>query len=408
MSVRDTLDLDHEALALLGEPSIQAARQQAGQRLRVLAAAHVTAEAEASFVQALDEWTFQMLLKALNSDATQPRLLHHMYGAPHRGFGVDVPGSRGIGGDNPDNDYIVAPLDGAARYELRGQRFGEGPPDCPIGVYGNLSLSMSIDVLDWSQLRFESDGHFVITLGPEAGDGRANHLQTGPDARFLLIREALADWAQTPCSYLLRRLDPPAAPPLMREQIIQRAARYIVDDVASSYWWLAMVNATPRNTLSTPLGAVGIGGLVTQKISWARLRLADDEAFVMTVQPGGARYRGCVLMDFWQHSLDLSDRTCSLSDRQSRANADGSFTYVVSRADPGVHNWLDPCGLAEPRLMHRWQGLPADSDAGIRGELIRFDALSAHLPADTPRLTVRERDEQLQQRRAAFLTLFST
>lgn len=407
MSLRETLDLEREALALLADPSIQAARQQAGQRMRVLAAAQMTVEAEASFAQALDEWTFQMLLKALNSDASRPRLLQHLYGAPHRWFGLELPGSRGIGGDNPDNHYVVAPLDPRARYELQGQRFGEGPPDCPIGVYGNLSLSMSIDVLDWSQLRVDADGRFVITLGPEAANGRANHLQTGPDARFLLIREARSDWAQTPNVYTLRRLDPPETPPLTREALIARAARYIVDDVAPSYWWLAMVNATPLNTLSAPLGAVGIGGLVTQKISWARLRLADDEAFVIQVQPGGAAYRGCVLMDFWQHSLDLADRSCSLSDRQSLANADGSFSYVVSRDDPGVHNWLDPCGLREPRLMHRWQALPADGDASIRGELVKRDALDAYLPTSVPRVTADQRREQLRERRAAFLSRFA-
>lgn len=407
----DQIEIERTALELLATPLIQAARQQAGNRLRVLAAAHLTDEAAASFEQTLDEWAYQLTLKAINGDANYPRVFNHMYAAPHRWFDLDVPGSRGIGGDNPDNNYIVAPIAPDARYELSGQRYGEGPPDSPIGIYGNLSLSMTIAVLDWQDVRFDDDGRFTISIGPDAADGRAHHLQTNADARYLLVREALADWRAKPCAYRIRRLDPPSAPPMTREQIAARAARFIVDDVAPSHWWLAMVNATPLNTLSAPLGASNIGGLVTQKMSWARLRLADDEAFVLHVQHGGAAYRGLVLMDYWQHSLDLPDHTCSLSNAQSLPNDDGSFTYVVSVADPGVHNWLDPCGLREPRLMHRWQGLPPSSPSGeaaIRGEVVKLAELDRWLPASTPRISLSQRHEQLRRRREEFLSRFAS
>lgn len=410
LATRDQLDIERTALGLLAHPAIQAARQQAAQRLRVLSVAHVTAEAASSFEQTLDEWVYQLTLKAINGDGNYPRVLNHLYGAPHRWFDLELPGSRGFGGDNPDNNYIVAPISPDARYELSGRRYGDGPPDSPIGLYGNLSLSMTIAVLDWQDVRIDADGRFTISIGPEPADGRKNHLQTNADVRYLLVREALADWRATPCAYRIRRLDPPNAAPMTPEAIAARAARFIVDDVASTHWWLAMVNATPHNTLSAPLGASNIGGLVTQKMSWARLRLADDEAFIVHVQPGGAAYRGLVLMDYWQHSLDLAERSSSLSDAQSLANDDGSFTYVVSVDDPGVHNWLDPCGLREPRLMHRWQGLPAVSpggDAAIRGELVKRRELDARLPASTPRVDAAQRRALLAQRRSDFLTRFA-
>src|SRR5207247_1570169 len=67
-----------------------------------------------------------------------------------------------------------------------------------------------------------------------------------------------------------------------------------------------------------------------------------------------------------------------LNKAQSLPNRDGSYTYVVSAVDPGVHNWIDTSGTHEGILTLRWAEFPggrpgpdlrADSRLVRRGQL---------------------------------------
>ena len=65
-------------------------------------------------------------------------------------------------------------------------------------------------------------------------------------------------------------------------------------------------------------------------------QLEDDEAFVIDVNDGGARYFTVPISNVWGTTMGIMDRTGSLNKAQSEAYADGTWTYVVSNADPGV------------------------------------------------------------------------
>ena len=41
-----------------------------------------------------------------------------------------------------------------------------------------------------------------------------------------------------------------------------------------------------------------------------------------------------------------------------RDSGDGSTSYVISKSDPGVHNWLDTCGMNDGFGIIRWQNIP--------------------------------------------------
>jgi hypothetical protein len=271
---------------------------------------------------------------------------------------------------------------------------------------------MTLGSLDLRAIDIADDGTYALSVGPDPAAGRANHVQTAPGAMYLFIRECRSDWRQIPSALGVRRLDPPRCDPWTDEQIAIRAGQLMAEDVPPMYWWMRILAACEPNTVPPPFGTGGLGGLVTQQVCFARLNLADDEAFVFTMGSGDAAYRNLTLYDFWFRTIDYPNRTSSFTNSQTIPNADGTTTYVVSHADPGVHNWLDSGGLHELLVVHRWQGLPPqpgpDGPVSAAGELVKVRDLDSVLPAGIARVGADQRREQLSERLATFLLRFRT
>src|SRR5262245_54925072 len=86
----DQRDLEAMALQVMQQPAIAKATEIARGRWKMVASADAPAEAWPRFDGFMDEWTFNYVLKAVNSDANHPRVLHHIFGAPHCWFGHQV------------------------------------------------------------------------------------------------------------------------------------------------------------------------------------------------------------------------------------------------------------------------------------------------------------------------------
>ena len=133
--------------------------------------------------------------------------------------------------------------------------------------------------------------------------------------------------------------------------------------------------------------------------------LEDDEAFVIDLDDGGARYFTVPISNVWGTTMGIMDRTGSLNRAQSEPNADGTWTYVVANADPGVHNWVDPCGLPSGILTLRMAEFPdrrPTGDLAASGRLVKLADLESVLPAGTREVTADERARQLADRAAAY------
>ena len=278
-------------------------------------------------------------------------------------------------------------------------------------ISGDVSLATTLSSLDWQDIKVDADGSFVVRLGPEPTDVSpkpgTNYLQTKLEARYLYLRDVRSDWRQHCTAYRIKRLDPPLAPPITAEQIAARAAQYMLMEAAGMYVFNRMFDNIAPNSVMPPFNTGTVGGLTTQMASFGRIRLDEGNAFVIITGSGNAGYRSIVLQDpCWNHSLDVANHTSSFNNSQSRPNADGSTTYVVSLRDPGVHNWLDPEGFRQVSLLHRWQALPRETGpAGvpwIKGELVELADLDRKLPAGAARVTPRERRHQLEERQRTF------
>jgi hypothetical protein len=406
-ATRDQREIERLALELLDSPLIKQAREEAAGRFKVFGSA-APAEAWDGFEDRMTEWTYHYLTLALNSDPNHPRVLGHGYGPPHSWFGHAVPGGRGPGtGENPDNHYSFVPIDGCSRFELHVKLSDPPVADCPIWVCTNLSQSMNVSGLDWRDVRIEDDGTFVITIDPEPPNGRPHHLQTTIDSKHVLIRDGRQHWDQKPNAYRIARLDPPDRAPLSHEEQTALAYRYIVDNAASNFGFTELVAALEPNTITEPAVSTGFGGMPSQTLARGRLDLADDEAYVLTVSGKDSEYWLLTVYDWWLMSGDWWGRTSSLNDSQSVANPDGSYTYVFSSRDPGVHNWMDTLGRRECLFLARWQLLPQTdvhrSDTSwANGEVVKHSQLREVLPAETTWVTPKEREQQLADRLASF------
>jgi hypothetical protein len=140
-------------------------------------------------------------------------------------------------------------------------------------------------------------------------------------------------------------------------------------------------------------------------------KLADDEALVLTVDALGGQYLAVQLANSWLGSLDYIRHPASLNSAQSAPNADGSYTFVISPRDPGVRNWLDTTGLHEGSLFIRWQKLPQplnpNSNAVREVKVVKLSELAMALPADSQKVTPKERKKLLLERAAAYERRFS-
>jgi hypothetical protein len=84
------------------------------------------------------------------------------------------------------------------------------------------------------------------------------------------------------------------------------------------------------------LGVLAWSALARGFLAHMRYALADDQAFVITLATGGAKYLGFHLTDRWSFTPDPGRNLISRNLTQVTSNPDGTIIYVVRRTDPGL------------------------------------------------------------------------
>lgn len=399
----DQFAAERDVAAMWQTEAIKRARATAGSLFELAYGTDTPEEARAGFNEAMDEYVTNYLFKAAVSDTAHPRFVRDFMPAYHWD-GRDVPGAR-MGGDNPDNVYRLAGIAHGGRYRVVGRPTGPEASATSFTLTGNWGTSVTLQTLEASDLVRDADGGFVITIDSEPANGRANHLTSAANVKFLFIRESLSDWA-TECSYALtiERLDTVSAPRVSVEEMAERAAFRLVEEVPLYYWFQRLFAGLPANSMRAPASSSRLGGLVTQAGSQGHILIAEDEAALVRVRPAGARYVAMELGDWWFRSIDAGKRQSSLTGAQAQPDADGWITAIVARKDPGVANWLDTGGFGRVLFFTRWQGLPREPVDGGPATDVRVVKLS-ELP-DTLRrsqpIDPAARAASLAQRRAAW------
>jgi hypothetical protein len=340
IATSDQLEVEDTARRLLQRPALQQVRGKLAYLWREVLA-YPAREQMAEFEPMLDEYLFHHALRAATGDRKRPRIVRFM-APPHRWFGRDVPGSRWAG-DSPDFIYRLISIAPGGRYEIRVRPTCERPPTVNYALMSDNSAAPTIlGLLDSLAMTREQNGEAVITMDDSAADGRANHLQNRPGAYQIWVRDAIGDWeAQSANALTIRQLDSRPAQSASDDELEQLAVRHATDGSYYAYYCMRSTTALAPNAITSPVSSGPMGGMATQQTCRVNLRLADDEAMIITTTHAGALFRNAVLQNVFMLSFDYWSRTSSLNMTQMAADADGRFTYVVAHQDPGVHNWLD-------------------------------------------------------------------
>jgi hypothetical protein len=316
------------------------------------------------------------------------------------------------GGPNPDYVYLNAEVDGAGVYELVGRRgtvrFVEITQSAP-GMMKSLKgveqqMKFRAITYDFDDLTIAEDGTFRVVLSAERPEGyTGDWWELNPAAGKLLMRKCACDWNnEIDAQVAINRLDD-GGQDMSAAEIARRFSEM-------GDWIKGMIDFDMElvryyrehhgvNVLLRSQWIQQGGGLATKQAYYDGIhQIADDEALVVEFPvPKDCYYWQILVADDRFSTVDWVNRQSSLNDVQARIDPDGWFRGVVSKRDPGVHNWLDkadwPWGILQARF-YKAEDFPEATVTKVPVAEV-FD----HLPAGTPVLTAEEREAQLRHRR---------
>ena len=405
LATPDQVEAERALLKLEADPQILAVKT----RLKAELAATPTGQTKAGVAridEAIDQWTRSVIFKDLAHYRSSSAILWATDDTPRSWLGHTL-GGVGTAGDNPDNIYRVAYIDGASRYEIVGHvdpahrpaQFsfeidrGDGaqPAKLKDQTAKHADMGNQLAMLTDRDLKVSAGGEFRITLGGPPGG--PNHVALQPGLFTVGVRDSLSDWGQRPMKLAIRRLDGGPAKPLdlaeVRSHVVEDLEDYVQFWSAFGGKWFG---GLAPNAYAGPIARDGGWGFV----AGVRFKLAPDEAILVTTTTGGAKYTGFQVTDPWMIAPDAKRYQTSLNLSQSVANPDGSYSYVIAATDPGVANWIDTAGLDEGFAVLRWQGLPPGATKD--GLLREFKVVKLSELSSLPKVSPAERRQQLAER----------
>ena len=314
------------------------------------------------------------------------------------------------GGPNPDYVYRSAEVEPTGVYRLSGYRGTSRFVDITQQKWIFLAPSL---ITQGGQVQGQNglddatigdDGWFSVILSAERPEGyEGDWWELGPETRRLQARHCACDWRhETDASIAITRLDD-AGEDMSPAEIARRFSEM-------GDWIKGMIDFDMElvryyrehhgiNVLLRSQWIQQGGGLATKQAYYDGIHeIGDDEALIVEFPiPDPCHYWQILVADDRFSTVDWVNRQSSLNDVQARIDPDGWFRGVVSKRDPGVHNWLDkadwPWGILQARFYR------ANEYPEATVTKVPVSDVLQHLPAGTSVLSGEERAEQLRHRR---------
>lgn len=466
---RELVSTQTVAVSPLGTPEQLEAERRAAQTVNTLPVQLMklvlqfgwmsTARQQFNLVGGPDQENIDALNEAVNEYAMgaafQQQLLNPMtptavmqVAPPHTWYGQNVGGSR-ILYDNPDTIYRFMAVNKTSTYVITGRFTGDDPAETTFSVLTGLSGNTA-SVLNGKELERNPDGSFTITVsGSPTGPG-PNHIQITDDTTLIAVRNTLSDWnKQDPMSLSIERVSGP--PNSLFAQLGGFAIPFIGPTVTKNPLLTTLVSLVPplpvmpplvRGTVTAVIMALGLQMestyikvatvdpttgerrqpnvftnptqnaqfLSTQMQSAGYFQLDDDQALVLTINPGDAGYFVVPVTNDWTITDNYWDQQTSLNISQAVKNeSDGTYTIVVSPQDPKIWNWVSTGGLNQGTISIRFQDLPENPSnlPTVSSQVVSLDQLPSVLPAGTIPADTAVRQGQIAARKSGFDNRFA-
>jgi hypothetical protein len=405
LATRGQVEAEALVLELLRDPELERIQAQLKDELAATPRGR-TPDAAATLEGAIAQWTNSLIFTEIHRHRPNPTFLYSVENTPRQWLGHTL-GGVATAVDNPDAIMRTTAIDGSRRYEIVGRfdpdrraaqlvmQVSQGDFTQPATRPGTgPDVTTIFAVKTDRDLLIEPDGSFRITFGAE-GEG-PNHVATPPGLVTVGVRDMLSDWTQRPTQLAIHCLDGAKA-----EQLDVAALKQSLLDHLPGYlrFWGQFPDmygggGMEPNSIQPPAARTSGWGF----FAGLRFELQPGQAMVVTTGPCEAGYTGFQVVDPWLITPDATRHQASLNLSQAVRSPDGSTTYVIAPADPGVANWLDAAGLHNGYGGLRWQALPpgAKPDGLIREFRIVSVAELAGMPM--ARVSPQERHAQLAVR----------
>jgi len=378
------LQLDSIAIQLAGDTAIKSAENET-MKLYKQDSTYKIHDAQVTLKQDIERLAYAAIEETVIKYSPEPQFLWIDH-APRQWDSLTVPGSQ-FGFDNPDNVYRITYLDSTSQYEIYLHRLEKAPIQESFewfdGSTGSITTSKHLGFIQVKDLKPESNGDYILTASPRAEPSNPNHLQISKPLVNIIYRNTYSNWAdQTPSFIDIKRVDGKRFPAISRAVLVVQSVATFKTFSTFLLKIKALTSTSPVNTLRKPFSRDGGWGFAAA----GRFKISKDEAWVITLNPRGAKYLGFELADPWLASLEYIQHTGSLNITQAKPDMHGNYTYVIAATDPGANNWLDTHGLTEGSLFIRWQAFPVNlktiDDAIVNQQVVKLANISQVVPDD--------------------------
>lgn len=394
------LHADSLTAKLLNDTAIQNAEAEVYKIFAADSVSKASPEGLVAAKQALHEIVTLQIQYAIANTPSHPDFLWFCH-APLSWHGVTLPGSRVVF-DNPDNVYRIAYVDSASHYEIHVHHNNKAPIQESFELLSAAIPNAQLGFIEGKNIKLDSSGDYTVTVSPDTSSAIPNHLRVTKSSGLILYRNSLSNWnEQTPTSIDVKRI---GATDTAQAQTDSALVATVVKGIKTqSFFFNKLKNAwlyakTHTNVLGKPFVRDGGWGFALS----GQYNLANDEAWVIKLNPEGAKYIGFQLADPWLVSLDYIQHQTSLNNNQAVADKDGNYTYVISATDPGFNNWLDDRGSSHGSLLIRWQAfdnIPRSIDDAIISEkIVKLSAIAQDSSFDYQKITAAQRDTIIKAR----------
>lgn len=351
-----------------------------------------------------------------------------LYAAPRSWNGYHFPGTRWYA-DNVDTRYIVMRVDDQSTYEINIRHAEKKATQISFMLwdwlmyengFAGTDIQMAAFVVD-ENTKYNADGSITLTVGPEPANGRSNYMQSKKGATQIYMREIRGDGSVPPVHLAVKRVKGNAPPKKSMDELAKEASVLIASGVKATHmitttfgqlaenkiaplrirWKENSIKDGSKPKMSTDelLGPDKAVGFVASGL----FNLKEDEALVMTLNMLQTEYISLNTYRPFLVSPEHVYSSSALNNFQSKPNADSSYTFVISRKDPGVYNWIDVQGIPYGYFAIRWQSLTKPVSATLQTavqkvKVVKLKDLKMELPTNTKWVSQEERKAQQEER----------